>query len=112
MFNQWWFWSVVSVVLVLTVIVFIIKRIDISRRKQVFLEMKIAERTREIRIQNIQIEKQRRLLEDKKQKLEEQQALLQIEKDKTEKILKNVIPAAMVDELMLTSVLKCIQLFG
>jgi class 3 adenylate cyclase/predicted metal-dependent HD superfamily phosphohydrolase len=102
MFNQWWFWSVVSVVLVLTVIVFIIKRIDISRRKQVFLEMKIAERTREIRIQNIQIEKQRRLLEDKKQKLEEQQALLQIEKDKTEKILKNVIPAAMVDELMLT----------
>lgn len=102
MINQWWFWVVVSIVLILTIVIFIIKRIDISRRKQVFLEMKIAERTREIRIQNIQIEKQRRLLENKKQKLEEQQALLQIEKDKTENILKNVIPAAMVDELMLT----------
>ena len=102
MFNQWWFWVIISVILVLTVFVFIIKRIDISRRKQVFLEMKIAERTREIRIQNIQIEKQRRLLEEKKRKLEEQQELLQIEKDKTENILKNVIPSAMVDELMLT----------
>lgn len=66
MFNQWWFWVIVSVVLILTVIIFIIKRIDISRRKQVLLEMKIAERTREIRIQNIKIEKQRRLLEEKK----------------------------------------------
>lgn len=102
MFNQWWFWVIFSVVLILTVIIFIIKRIDISRRKQVLLEMKIAERTREIRIQNIKIEKQRRLLEEKKRKLEEQQELLQIEKDKTENILKNVIPSAMVDELMLT----------
>ena len=51
---------------------FIRKKIDNERREQVRLEMKIAERTREIRIQNIQIEKQRRLLENKKQKLEQQ----------------------------------------
>jgi ligand-binding sensor domain-containing protein/class 3 adenylate cyclase/predicted metal-dependent HD superfamily phosphohydrolase len=96
---SWWFITIGFVLGVALVFWIIRKRIESERREQVRLEMKIAERTREIRAQNEKIESQKKQLEEEKSKVEEQQRLLQIEKDKTEKLLKNIIPAETVEEL-------------
>lgn len=94
-----WFWAVILVVLGFVIFLYIKGRIELSRREQVRLEIKIAERTREIRLQKSQIEEQNKLIEDKRNKLVEQQKLLQVEKDKTEKWLNNTLPAEAVREL-------------
>jgi len=95
----WWFIALVILVLALAIRVFIRRRIDSARREQVKLEMKVVQRTREIRAQNVQIERQRQQLEKEKNKVVEQQRLLQIEKDKTEKLLRNIIPESTAEEL-------------
>ncbi len=97
--SSWWFLTMLSMLLFFVIRYFWKRRIDYERRKQVRLEMKIAERTREIRAQNEEIEKQRKLLEEEKNKVLEQQRLLQIEKDKSEKLLKKMIPEATAEEL-------------
>jgi len=97
-----WFWIIVAFFLFLIIRFSIRKRIDFERREQVRLEMKIAERTREIREQNIQIEKQKELIEKKNVKVEKQRKQLQIEKEKSEKLLRNVIPESMAAELLET----------
>jgi ligand-binding sensor domain-containing protein/class 3 adenylate cyclase/predicted metal-dependent HD superfamily phosphohydrolase len=97
--GSWWFITLGFVLGTVLVIWIIRKRIEFERREQVRLEMKIADRTREIRAQNEKIESQRKQLQEEKSKVEEQQRLLQIEKDKTEKLLKNIIPAETVEEL-------------
>jgi class 3 adenylate cyclase len=89
----------VAVVLTLLTLFVFRRRIELARREQVRLELKIAERTREIRQQKTQIEEQNKLIEEEKNKVIEQQALLQIEKDKTEKWLSNTLPAEAVIEL-------------
>lgn len=96
---KWWFWVIVVIVLTIAVIVFIRTRIDQARREQVRLEMKIVERTKEIRAQNVKIEMQKTIIEEEKIKVEEQKRLLQIEKDKSEKLLNNMIPEATANEL-------------
>jgi ligand-binding sensor domain-containing protein/class 3 adenylate cyclase/predicted metal-dependent HD superfamily phosphohydrolase len=96
---SWWFITLGFVLGIALIFWIIRKRIESERREQVRLEMKIAERTREIRAQNEKIESQKKQLEEEKSKVEEQQRLLQIEKDKTEKLLKNIIPAETVEEL-------------
>ncbi len=94
-----WFWILIVLIIGIAVFVFIRKKIDNERREQVRLEMKIAERTKEIRNQNVKIEKQKRTIEEKRDKLEEQKQLLEIEKEKTEKLLKNIIPESTYEEL-------------
>ncbi len=91
--NTWWFWTIIAFVLFLIVRFSIRRRIDYERREQVRLEMKIAERTTEIREQKVEIEKQ-------KEKLEVQSKQLAIEKEKSERLLRNVIPDSMADELL------------
>lgn len=98
----WWFWLIVIVFLAIAVRIFIRSKIESGRREQVRLEMKITERTKEIRAQNVKIENQRKLLEEEKNKVVEQQRLLQIEKDKTEKLLRNVMPESTAEELKKT----------
>lgn len=95
----WWFWLVIALFLALFLFVFFRKRIDYVRRQQVRLELKIAERTREIRFQKAQIEEANKLIEAEKNKVLEQQSLLQIEKDKVEKWLNNTLPSEAVIEL-------------
>jgi ligand-binding sensor domain-containing protein/class 3 adenylate cyclase len=94
-----WFWILVAIFIAIGVYVFIRNKIENERREQVRLEMKIMERTREIREQNIQIAKQKRTIEEKKNHLEEQKKLLEIEKEKTEKLLKNIMPESTYEEL-------------
>jgi len=94
-----WFWAVILIVLGFVVFLYIKGRIELSRREQVRLEIKIAERTREIRLQKSQIEEKNKLIEEKQIKLKEQQKLLQIEKEKAEKWLNNTLPAEAVREL-------------
>lgn len=96
---KWWFIALMVLVAALGVVVFIRRRVEQSRREQVRLEMKIVERTREIREQNVKIELQKQIIEDEKTKVEEQKRLLQIEKDKSEKLLNNIIPEATAQEL-------------
>jgi len=95
----WWFWLIVIVVLAIAIRIFIRVRIEAARRDQVRLEMKIRDRTREIKQQNKKIESQKNKIEEERNKVVEQQRLLQIEKDKTERLLKNVIPASTAEEL-------------
>jgi ligand-binding sensor domain-containing protein/class 3 adenylate cyclase len=96
-----WFWILMILIIGIAIFVLIRKKIDNERREQVRLEMKIAERTKEIRLQNVKIEKQKRTIEEKKDKLEEQKQLLEIEKEKPEKLLKNIIPESTYEELKL-----------
>lgn len=97
--KRTWFWLLCIFFGGVFVLIFTRKRIEAERRQQVRLEMKIAERTREIREQNIQIEKQKQKIEEKRDQLEEQKRLLEIEKEKTEKLLQNIIPESTVHEL-------------
>lgn len=96
---KWWFWILVIVVLSVITYVIIRGRIEQARREQVRLEMKIAERTKEIRAQNTKIELQKQIIEEEKNKVEEQKRLLQIEKDKSENLLRNIIPESTAEEL-------------
>ncbi len=100
--NKWWFWTIVGLLLFLLIRFSIKKRIDYEKREQVRLEMRIAERTKEIREQNIKIEKQKEQIEKKNVKVEKQRQELQVEKEKSEKLLRNVIPESMADELLET----------
>jgi ligand-binding sensor domain-containing protein/class 3 adenylate cyclase/predicted metal-dependent HD superfamily phosphohydrolase len=96
---KWWFYVIVVLIVTIVVIVFIRSRIDLARRDQVRLEMKIVARTKEIRAQNEKIESQKEIIQNEKNKVEEQKRLLQIEKDKSEKLLRNIIPESTAEEL-------------
>jgi len=97
--STWWFWGIMAVLLSVISYLFVRRRIDQTRREQVKLEIKIAERTKEIRQQKMQIEQQNEQIQLEKEKVEEQQKLLQVEKDKSEKILLNILPESSVKEL-------------
>ena len=95
----WWFWSIMAVLIAISIRIFVQQRINLSKREQARLEMKVRDRTKEIQKQAEKIEAQKKKIEEEKNNVIEQQKLLQIEKDKTEKLLKNVIPASTAEEL-------------
>lgn len=97
--NTWWFWSLNIILVSLASYIYVRRRIEQGRREQVKLELKIAERTKEIREQKKQIEIQNKQIQLEKFKVEEQQALLKLEKDKSESILLNILPESSVKEL-------------
>ena len=97
--KKWWFLVSIALFLVIIIRWIVRSRIDLARREQVRLEMKIVERTKEIRAQNTKIESQKQIIEEEKLKVEEQKRLLQIEKDKSEKLLRNIIPESTAEEL-------------
>ena len=93
------FWAIVVLLIFFSVYFIIRNRINQTRRDQVRLEMKIAERTREIRLQKSQIEIQNSLINEEKNKVIAQQKLLFKEKEIAEKWLKNALPVQVVKEL-------------
>lgn len=98
----WLTWPFIafSVLFIALFVRFIIKkRVADARREQVQLEIKINERTREIKTQNKKIELQKKKLEKERNTVILQQKELQKEKDKTERLLKNIIPESTADEL-------------
>ena len=95
----WWFWLIVLVVVAISIRYFILKRIETSRREQVRLEIKVRDRTREIKNQSKKIELQNKKIEEEKNNVLKQQELLQIEKDKSERLLKKIIPESTAEEL-------------
>jgi ligand-binding sensor domain-containing protein/class 3 adenylate cyclase/predicted metal-dependent HD superfamily phosphohydrolase len=97
-----WFWVLIAIGIGLLTVFYFRKKIEYERKQQVKLEKKITERTREIREQNIKIEKQKATIEEKKNHLEEQKQLLEIEKEKTEKVLKNILPVQVYEEIKAT----------
>lgn len=96
---KWWFWVAIGAFLFLLFRLFVRQKIELERRKLVRLEMKIAERTGEIRAKNVQIEEQNKIINEEKNKVIEQKRLLQIEKDKSETLIRKIIPASTVEEL-------------
>lgn len=96
---RWWFFMIIAIILILFIVFYVRYRLDAERREQVRLEMKIQQRTKEIREQNTKIEKQKKELEEERNKVLEQQRLLQIEKDKSEQLLNNIIPQDTANEL-------------
>jgi ligand-binding sensor domain-containing protein/class 3 adenylate cyclase/HD superfamily phosphodiesterase len=96
---SWWFFLVCGAIFTLVIAIYIRFRLDSERREQVLLEIKINERTRELREQGKKIEKQKVQIEEERNKVVEKQRLLQIEKDKSEKLLINIIPSETLEEL-------------
>lgn len=95
----WWF-RLVSLLVVLLVFIFVYRyRVEQQRRRMVRLEMKIMERTQEIRTQNKLIAEQNKEIEIQKKEVEEKSILLKEEKEKVEKLLHNILPEDTVREL-------------
>ncbi len=82
---SWWFYVIITGVVALMVLIIVKRSIEKERRQQVKLELKIAERTREIREKSLQIERQ-------KERLEKQKVALEMEKEKSERLLNNILP--------------------
>lgn len=96
---MWWFRIIMVLILALIIRFIVRKRIDLARRDQIKLEIKIRDRTKEIEAQKVQIQNQNEILEQERIKVLKQQELLKIEKEKSEKLLKNVIPESTAEEL-------------
>lgn len=88
----WWFYTVLVTVLSITIYLRVRNRINNERRQQVRLELKIAERTREIREKSAKIEQQKKILEEQKLALER-------EKEKSERLLNNILPSETATQL-------------
>tara|TARA_R110002072_G_scaffold303134_1_gene495192 strand:+ start:16761 stop:20651 length:3891 start_codon:yes stop_codon:yes gene_type:complete len=95
----WSFWTILLLFLAVLTRFIIKKRVADARREQVLLEIKINERTREIKQQNKKIAQQKKNLELERNKVVKQQKQLQLEKDKTERLLLNIIPKSTAEEL-------------
>lgn len=89
---KWWFYAIIVVLVALFVLYRVRKSIDKERRQQVRLEMKIAERTRELRKMNEKIQQQKGRLILQTEELER-------EKDKSERLLNNVLPKETASQL-------------
>lgn len=89
---KWWFIALIVVFVGLFVLYRVRKSIDKERRQQVRLEMKIAERTRELRKMNEKIQQQ-------KSRLVLQTEELEREKDKSERLLNNILPKETASQL-------------
>jgi len=89
---KWWFYAIIVVVVALFVLYSVRKSIDKERRQQVRLEMKIAERTRELRKKNEKIQQQ-------KSRLVLQTEELEREKEKSERLLNNILPKETASQL-------------
>ena len=96
---KWWFWVSIAAILGLLVRLFVQQKVELERRKLARLEIKIIERTSEIRAKNVQIEEQNEIINKEKEKVIEQKRLLQIEKDKSETLIRKIIPESTVEEL-------------
>ena len=90
---NWWFYGIIALVIGYLVFRLVRKSIDKERREQVRLELKIAERTREIREKTKEIESQ-------KEKLELQKRELESEKVKSERLLSNLLPKETATQLL------------
>lgn len=88
----WWFYMILIIILSLIVYIWVKKSIEHERREQVRLELKISQRTKEIREKSDKIEEQ-------KKKLEEQKRALEYEKEKTERLLSNILPSETASQL-------------
>ncbi|MDX1650866.1 MAG: adenylate/guanylate cyclase domain-containing protein [Brumimicrobium sp.] len=88
----WWFYLIIGLVIIYFSFRLVRKSIDKERRQQVKLELKIAERTKELRYKTEKIEQQ-------KEKLEEQTKELEKEKEKSERLLNNLLPKETASQL-------------
>jgi class 3 adenylate cyclase/ligand-binding sensor domain-containing protein/predicted metal-dependent HD superfamily phosphohydrolase len=95
----WWFRVLVIVAIVIALFVFYRVRLEKQRRRMVRLEMKIVERTSEIRAQSKKIEDQKKKIELQKKEVEEKKLLLEQEKEKVEQLLHNMLPEETAREL-------------
>lgn len=88
----WWFYAILIAILSFVIFLRVRNRINTERRQQVRLELKIAERTREIREKSVKIEQQKKILE-------EQKVALEREKEKSERLLNNILPSETATQL-------------
>ena len=95
----WWFRIIVIILIIIILFVFYRVRLEKQRRRMVLLEMKIVERTSEIRAQNKKIEDQKKKIEIQKKEVEEKKMLLEKEKEKVEQLLHNILPEETAKEL-------------
>jgi len=95
----WWFRFIAIASIIIIFLSVYRYRVEQQRRQMVRLEMKIMERTTEIRNQNKRIAEQSKQIEIQKREVEDKSFLLQQEKEKVEKLLLNILPEDTVREL-------------
>lgn len=88
----WWFYALLITMISFFIYLRVRTKINNERRQQVRLELKIAERTREIREKSAKIEQQKKVLE-------EQKVALEREKEKSERLLNNILPSETATQL-------------
>lgn len=93
------FWMLSFIILCVAIYFYVRRRVDNARREKIKLEVKIVQRTKEIREQKQRIEEQNELINEEKNKVIEQQKMLFKEKESAEKWLKNALPSQVVKEL-------------
>src|SRR5690554_1726975 len=84
-FTSWGFYAMFSIVLILVVSFYFRRKFKRLEEQRKLLELQVKNRTIEIIRQKQHVEKQKKMLEE--------------EKDKTEKLLLNILPREMADEL-------------
>lgn len=94
-----WFLTILIILLLMMGYGYYRYRQEKHRRRLVRLEMKIVERTKEIRTQNEKIEKQNQKIQRQKEKVEEQKKLLESEKEKVDRLLHNILPEETANDL-------------
>lgn len=95
----WWFRLGSIAIIFITFFSAYRYRVEQQRREMVRLEMKIMERTHEIRSQNKRIAEQNKEIELQKKAVEAKSIQLRDEKEKVEKLLHNILPEDTVREL-------------
>lgn len=95
----WWFRVLAVIIITIFIIYAYRKRIDNIRRQKIKLELKIVERTRELREKSKKIAKQKKEVENINKKIKEQNQLLEKEKEKVEQLLLNILPEDTAREL-------------
>ena len=84
----------------MAIYLYVKQQIQKGKQKQLELEERIEDRTKEITAQKTKIEKQNVLIQSEKEKVEKQQELLKKEQKKSEELLLNLLPESTVKELM------------
>ncbi|MGB0932646.1 MAG: adenylate/guanylate cyclase domain-containing protein [Lishizhenia sp.] len=95
----WTFRIIALFFIVLSIYIYIKRRIESERREQVVLEMKIKARTEELELKTQKIEEQKAKIEEQKTKIEKQKKRVERQKKQSDSILENVLPHSAVLDL-------------
>ncbi|MEE3314621.1 MAG: adenylate/guanylate cyclase domain-containing protein [Treponema sp.] len=90
--QLWWFWMIIGLIVIGTVVLIILSRYRQMKRYQRKLEREVAAQTKELKEQTIELQRQAEALASSN-------ALLEEANQKSEKLLLNILPRSIAQEL-------------